>query len=177
MSTETLPPTLCPPDTASRPMTAAGPLRRDVESLRPATLLTKLIVYAPGRCRQTILSKSPGSWRSVRHQARDACQQRSQGELSEQRLAEIGGQAAHSPRPKRRWRRRRRRCPSYRHPGASDTRTMALRIFTGERAEFLDDQGAWSAAGELLARRSEDRSPGNGTIFVAPRFGRWRLQR
>jgi hypothetical protein len=46
--------------------------------------------------------------------------------------------------------------------GASDTRTMALRILTGERVAELDRAGAWSAAGELLSTQVGGALTGSG---------------
>ena len=130
-------------------------LRRDVESLLSGDAPPKLVVYAPG----TSLADDPLEEiraAGVRFTIKLATLVKNalKGELSEQRLAEIGGQA--------------RTLAEAEAAvggdaagdvrligilGASDARTMALRILTGERAESLDDHGAWSAAAELLVRQ------------------------
>ena len=155
-STETSPPSCARLMRASRPMTAAG--------TRCAATWS--------RCWLAIARQSSWSTHPERLPADDPLEEvraagvrfairlstlvrnALKGDLSEQRLAEIGGQA--------------RTLAEAEAAvggdaggdvrligilGASDTRTMALRILTGERAEVLDDQGAWPAAAELLARQ------------------------
>jgi hypothetical protein len=128
-------------------------LRRDVESLLGGDTPPKLVIYAPGPSPvDDPLEEIRAA--GVRFAMRLATLVKNalRGELSEQRLAEIGGQA--------------RTLAEAESAvsgdaggdvrligilGASDARTMALRILTGERAEILDDEGAWTAAAELLA--------------------------
>jgi hypothetical protein len=127
-------------------------LRRDVESLLGGDTPPKLVVYAPG----TVLVDDPLEEiraAGVRFTIRlgTLVKNALKGDLSEQRLAEIGGQA--------------RTLAEAEAAvggdaggdvrligilGASDTRTMSLRILTGERAEGIDDQEAWPAATKLL---------------------------
>jgi hypothetical protein len=147
---------LCPPEARFAAYDGSWyALRRDVESLLSGDAPPRLVVYAPG----TLLADDPLEEiraAGVRFTIKLATLVKNalKGELSEQRLAEIGGQA--------------RTLAEAEAAvggdaagdvrligilGASDTRTMALRILTGERAESLDDHGAWSAAAELLVRQ------------------------
>jgi hypothetical protein len=158
---------LCPPDARFAAYDGSWySLRRDVESMLAGDTPPKLIIYAPG----TLPADDPLEEiraAGVRFAIRlsTLVNNALKGELSEQRLAEIGGQA--------------RTLAEAESAvggdaggdvrligvlGASDSRTMALRILTGERAEVLDDQGAWTAAAELLARQigGSIRAPANG---------------
>jgi len=145
---------VCPPD--ARFVAYDGSwyaLRRDVESLLGGDSPPKLVVYAPGAPPvDDPLEEIRAS--SVRFAVRlgTLVKNALKDELSEQRLAEIGGQA--------------RTLAEAEAAvggdasgnvrligilGASDARMMALSILTGERAEVIDDQGAWPAAAEFLA--------------------------
>ena len=128
-------------------------LRRDVESLLGAESAPKLVVYAPGPPpAEDPLEEIRAA--GVRFALRLATlvKQALKGELSEQRLAEIAGQARTIAEAE---------AAVGGDPGgdvrligilgARDARTMALRILTGERGPVLDQEGAWPAAAELLA--------------------------
>jgi hypothetical protein len=145
---------LCPPDARFTAYDGSWyALRRDVESLLGGDTPPKLVVYAPGA---PLVDDPLEEIRAagVRFTIRlgTLVKNALKGDLSEQRLAEIGGQA---------------RTVAEAEAavggdaggdvrlvsilGASDTRTMSLRILTGERAEVLDDQETWPAATEFLA--------------------------
>jgi hypothetical protein len=148
--------TLCPPDARFAAYEGSWyALRRDVESLLGGDTPPRLVVYAPGPSPvDDPLEEVRAAGVRFAIRLETLVKNALKGELSEQRLAEIGGQA--------------RTLAEAESAvggdaggdvrligilGASDTRTMALRILTGERAEALDDQGAWPAAAELLARQ------------------------
>lgn len=157
---------LCPPDV--RFVAYQGSwyaLRREVEPLLGGDVPPKLIVYAPARPpREDPLEElraAGGSYvRRLSTLAKDALK----GQLSEQRLAEIGGQA--------------RTLPEAEAAvggdaggdvrligvlGASDARTMALCILTGERSTELDEAGAWPSAAGLLSAQLGGSLSGGGS--------------
>lgn len=148
--------TVCPPDARFAAYADSWyALRRDVESLLGGDTPPRLVVYAPGPSPvDDPLEEIRAAGVRFAIRLETLVKNALKGELSEQRLAEIGGQA--------------RTLAEAESAvggdaggdvrligilGASDTRTMALRILTGERAEALDDQGGWTAAAELLARQ------------------------
>jgi hypothetical protein len=128
-------------------------LRRDVEDLLGGDSPPKLVVYVP----EPPLADDPIEEiraGGVRFALRlnTLVKNALKGQLSEQRLSEIGSQA--------------RTLLEAEAAvggdtgadvrligvlGASDTRTMALRILTGDRAEAIDGAGAWGAAAEMLS--------------------------
>lgn len=157
--------TLCPPDARFAAYDGSWyALRRNVESLLASDTPPKLVVYASG----TSLVDDPLEEiraAGVRFAIRlnTLVKNALRGQLSDQRLVEIGGQA--------------RTLTEAEAAvggdaggdvrligilGASDARTMALRILTGERAEALDGQGAWPAAAELLAGQIGGSLAGGG---------------
>ena len=144
---------VCPPDT--RFVAFGGSwyaLRREVESLLAGEMPPKLLIYAPTRAPAEDpleeLRAAGGSYvRRLATLAKDALK----GQLSDQRVAEIGSQArtlleaeaalsADAGGDVR----------LIGILGASDARTMALRILTGERAADLEAASSWTAAAEFL---------------------------
>lgn len=145
---------VCPPD--ARFVAYGGSwyaLRRDVESLLGGDSPPKLVVYAPatpvgGDPLEEI--RAAGVRFAIR--LNTLVKNALKGQLSEQRLAEISSQA--------------RTLVEAEAAiagdggadvrligvlGASDARTMALRILTGERAEAIDQAGVWAPAAAMLA--------------------------
>jgi hypothetical protein len=145
---------LCPPD--ARFVAYEGSwyaLRREAEPLLGGEVPPKLVVYAPSHAPsedplQELRAVGGLYVRRLSTLVKDALS----GQLSDQRLAEIGKQA--------------RTLPDAEAAvggdaggdvrligllGASDVRTMALRILSGERSDELDAAAAWTAAAELLS--------------------------
>jgi hypothetical protein len=156
---------LCPPD--ARFVAYEGSwyaLRREVEPLLAGDTPPKLVIYAPARPPHDDpleeLRAAGGSYvRRLSTLAKDALK----GQLSEQRLAEIGNQA--------------RTLAEAEAAvagdaggdirliallGASDTRTMALRVLTGERDAEVDADAAWPAVAELIAAQIGATSNASG---------------
>lgn len=156
---------LCPP--GARFVAYEGSwyaLRREVEPLLAGDSPPKLVIYAPARAPEDDpleeLRAAGGSYvRRLSTLAKDALK----GQLSEQRLAEIGNQA--------------RTLAEAEAAvagdaggdirligllGASDTRTMALRVLTGEREAELDADAAWPAVAELIAAQIGATSNASG---------------
>ena len=148
--------TLCPHDARFAAYEGSWyALRRDVESLLSGDSPPRLVVYAPGPVPvDDPLEEIRAA--GVRFAVRlgTLVKNALKGELSEQRLTEIGAQA--------------RTLAEAESAvggdaggdvrligilGASDSRSMALRILTGESADVLDDQGAWTLAAALLSRQ------------------------
>ncbi len=143
-------------------------LRREVEPLLAGDNPPKLVIYAsaraPGEDPLEELRAAGGSYtRRLSTLARDALK----GQLSERRLSEIGNQA--------------RTLLEAEAAvagdaggdvrligvlGASDARTMALRVLTGERAAELDAGGAWPAAAELLGAQVGGVLVGSGDALL-----------
>jgi hypothetical protein len=145
--------TLCPPGAQFVAFESGWyALRREVEPLLGGEAPPKLVIYVPLRAPSEDpleeLRAAGGSYvRRLSTLARDALK----GQVSEQRLAEIGNQA--------------RTLLEAEAAlsgdaggdiqligvlGTSDVRTMALRILTGERSAELDESNTWPAAAELL---------------------------
>ena len=127
-------------------------LRREVEPLLGGDVPPKLVIYAsataPKEDPLEELRAAGGSYnRSLSTLVKDALK----GQLSEQRLTEIGGKARTLLEAEA-------AVASDAGGdvrligvlGASDARTMALVVLTGERSAELDEAGAWPAAAELL---------------------------
>ncbi len=156
---------LCPPD--ARFVAYEGSwyaLRREVEPFLAGDNPPKLVIYAPARAPQEDpleeLRAAGGTYvRRLATLAKDALK----GQLSEQRLVEIGNRA--------------RTLAEAEAAvagdaggdirligllGASDTRTMALRVLTSERDDELDADGAWPAAAALLTAEIGGTSDGSG---------------
>jgi hypothetical protein len=128
-------------------------LRRDVETLLGGDRPPKLVVYLP----EPPIADDPveeirASGVRFAMRLNTLVKNALKGQLSEQRLVEIGSQA--------------RTLPEAEAAiggdtgadvrligilGASDTRTMALRILTGDRAEAIDDARAWEHAASMLS--------------------------
>jgi hypothetical protein len=139
-------------------------LRREVEPLVAGDVPPKLLIYAPFRPPaedplEELRAAGASYVRRLSTLAKDALK----GQLSELRLAEIGSQA--------------RTLVEAEAAvagdasgdvrligvlGASDARTMALRVLTGERSVALDTAGAWPAAAELLSARVGGKLTGSG---------------
>ena len=128
-------------------------LRRAVEPLLAGDAPPKMVIYVPARAPEEDPleeMRAAGSTytRRLSKLAKDALT----GQLSEQRLAEIGSKARNLLQAE---------AAIAGDPGgdvrligllgASDARTMALRILTGERSTELDRGDAWPAAAELLS--------------------------
>jgi hypothetical protein len=156
---------LCPPD--ARFIAYKGSwyaLRREVERFLAGEVPPKLVIYAPARAPEEDpleeLRSAGGSYvRRLSTLAKEALK----GQLSEQRLAEIGRQARTLLEAEA--------AISGDAGGdvrligildASDTRTMALRVLTGERSEELTAAGAWPAAAELLDAQIGGMLAGSG---------------
>lgn len=156
---------LCPPD--ARFVSYEGSwyaLRRQVEPLLAGDAPPKLVIYAPvrppGEDPLEELRAASGSYtRRLSTLAKEALK----GQLSEQRLADIGSQARILLEAE---------AAVGGDPGgdvrligvlgASDTRTMALRVLTGERSADLEADGGWSAAAELLSAQLGGTLTGSG---------------
>jgi hypothetical protein len=156
---------LCPPDAHFVAYEGSWyALRREVEPLLAGEVPPKLVIYAPARAPEEDpleeLRAAGGSYvRRLSTLAKDALK----GQLSEQRLAKIGshartlleaeaaisGDAGGDVR-------------LIGVLGASDARTMALRILTGERSDELKAAAAWPAAAELLAAQVGGTLAGSG---------------
>ncbi|MFN0154671.1 MAG: PglZ domain-containing protein [Gaiella sp.] len=128
-------------------------LRREVEPLLAGDGPPKILIYAPARAPaedplEELRAAGSSYTRRLSTLAKDALK----GQLSDQRLTEIGNQA--------------RTLLEAEAAltgdaggdvrligvlGASDARTMALRILTGERAAEIDAADAWVAAAEFLS--------------------------
>lgn len=139
-------------------------LRQKVEPLLAGEVPPKPVIYAPARAPKEDpleeLRAAGGSYvRRLSTLAKDALK----GQLSEQRLAEIGSQARTLVEAEA-------AISSDAGGdvrligilGASDTRTMALRVLTGERFEELTAADAWPAAAELLAAQIGGTLAGSG---------------
>ncbi len=160
---------LCPPD--ARFVAYRGSwyaLRREVEPLLAGDNPPKLVIYAsapaPGEDPLEELRAAGGSYiRRLATLTKDALK----GQLSEQRLSEIGNQA--------------RTLLEAEAAvagdaggdvrligvlGASDARTMALRVLTGERSAELDAGAAWPAAAELLGAQVGGVLAGSGDALL-----------
>jgi len=156
---------LCPPDAHFVAYEGSWyALRREVEPLLASDVPPRLVIYAPARPPEEDpleeLRAAGGSYsRRLSTLAKDALK----GELSEQRLAEIGSQAntlleaeaaigGDAGGDVR----------LIGVLGASDARTMALRILTGDRSVELDAAGAWPAAADLLSAQLGGTLAGSG---------------
>lgn len=139
-------------------------LRRAVEPLLAGDAPPKMLIYAPARAPEEDpleeLRAAGGVYtRRLSTLAKDALT----GQLSDQRLAEIGSKArtlleaeaaiAGDPGGDVRL---------ISLLGASDARTMALRILTGERSAELDQADAWPAAAGLLRTQVGGALTGSG---------------
>lgn len=145
---------LCPPDAQFVAYQGSWyALRREVEPLLAGDAPPKLLIYAPARAPgedplEELRAAGCAYVRRLSTLAKDALK----GQLSEQRLAEIGSQA--------------RTLLEAEAAvsgdaggdvrligvlGASDARTMTLRVLTGERSAEVEATNAWSAASELLS--------------------------
>lgn len=156
---------LCPPD--ARFVAYEGSwyaLRREVEPLLAGDVPPKMVIYAsarpPGEDPLEEVRAVGGSYtRRLSTLAKDALK----GQLSEQRLTEIGSQA--------------RTLLEAEAAvggdaggnirligvlGASDARTMALRVLTGERSADLEAADVWPAAAELLSAQVGGTLSGQG---------------
>ena len=156
---------LCPPE--ARFVAYEGSwyaLRRAVEPFLAADVPPKMVIYASARAPQEDpleeLRAAGGAYtRRLSTLAKDALA----GQLSEQRVAEIGSKArtlleaeaaiAGDPGGDVRL---------IGLLGASDARTMALRILTGQRSAELDSAAAWPAAAELLSNQLGGKLTGSG---------------
>ena len=156
---------LCPPE--ARFVAYEGSwyaLRRVVEPFLAADVPPKMVIYASARAPEEDpleeLRAAGGAYtRRLSTLAKDALA----GQLSEQRVAEIGSKArtlleaeaaiAGDPGGDVRL---------IGLLGASDARTMALRILTGERSAELDSAAAWPAAAELLSNQLGGKLAGSG---------------
>jgi hypothetical protein len=156
---------LCPPNARFAAYDGSWyALRRDVESLLAADSPPKLVVYAPtASLADDPLEEVRAAGVRFALRLSTLVKNALRGQLSEQRLAEIGHQA--------------RTLAEAEAAvggdaggdvrlisilGASDARTMALRILTGERSKSLDGEGAWPAAAELLGGQVGGSLPGAG---------------
>jgi hypothetical protein len=139
-------------------------LRRAVEPFLAGDAPPKMVIYASARAPEEDpleeLRAGGGVYtRRLSTLARDALA----GQLSEQRVAEIGSKArtlleaeaavAGDPGGDVRL---------IGLLGASDARTMALRILTGQRSAELDSAAAWPAAAELLTNQLGGKLTGSG---------------
>jgi hypothetical protein len=156
---------LCPPE--ARFVAYEGSwyaLRRMVEPSLAADVPPKMVIYASARAPEEDpleeLRAAGGAYtRRLSTLAKDALA----GQLSEQRVAEIGSKArtlleaeaaiAGDPGGDVRL---------IGLLGASDARTMALRILTGERSAELDSAAAWPVAAELLSNQLGGKLTGSG---------------
>lgn len=156
---------ICPPDT--RFVAYEGSwyaLRRAVEPFIDGDAPPRLVIYTSGRAPEEDpleeLRAVGGAYtRRLSTLAKDALA----GELSEQRIAEIGRNASTLLEAE---------AAVVGDPGgdvrligvlsASDARTMALRILTGERSAELDSANAWSRASELLSAQIGGNLIGSG---------------
>jgi hypothetical protein len=147
--------TACPPETRFVAFEGSWyALRRGVESLLAGDTPPRLLVYAPcASPEDDPLEEIRAAGMRFTIRLNTLVKTALRGELSDQRLAEIGDQA--------------RKLTEAEAAidgdtgadirlisilGASDARTMTLRILTGERDEALDEQEAWPAAAEFLSR-------------------------
>ena len=143
---------LCPPDARFAAYDGSWyALRRDVESLLAADSPPKLVVYAPGA------PPSDDPLEEVRAagvkyvvRLNTLVRNALKGQVSEQRLGEIGEQARTLVEAEAAIAGEAGDVRLISILGASDARTMVLRILTGERTETLDAEDAWPAAAELL---------------------------
>ncbi|MDQ6877192.1 MAG: PglZ domain-containing protein [Candidatus Dormibacteraeota bacterium] len=156
---------LCPPD--SRFVAYKGSwyaLRREVEPLLSGDAPPKLVVYAPARApSEDPLEELRAAGCTYTLRLSTLAKNALKGQLSEQRLAEIGskartlleaetaagGDAGGDVR-------------LISVLGASDGRTMALHVLTGERAAELEGGAAWAAAAELLSAQVGGTLTGSG---------------
>jgi PglZ domain len=156
---------LCPPD--ARFVAYNGSwyaLRRAVEPFLAGDIPPKMVIYAPVRAPVDDpieeLRAAGGTYtRRLSTLVKDALA----GQLSDLRLAEIGGKARTLLEAE---------AAVVGDPGgdvrligvlgASDARTMALRILTGERSAQLDEADAWPAAAELLSTQVGGKLRGSG---------------
>ena len=156
---------LCPPDARFAEYVGSWyALRRQVEPLLAGDNPPKLVIYAPARApHDDPLEELRAAGSSYVRRLPTLVKDSLKGQLSEQRLVEIGYQA--------------RTLVEAESAlagdaggdirlisvlGASDARTMALRILIGDRDAELDTDGAWPAAGELLAAQIGGTSDGSG---------------
>lgn len=156
---------LCPPD--ARFVAYAGSwyaLRREVEPVLASDVPPRLVIYAPARPpREDPIEELRAAGSSYTRRLSTLAKDALKGQLSEQRLVEIGSQA--------------RTLLEAEAAvsgdaggdirligvlGASDARTMALRVLTGERSAELDTADAWPAAAELLGAQLGGTLAGSG---------------
>ena len=156
---------LCPPD--ARFVAYKGSwyaLRREVEPLLSGDAPPNLVIYAPARApSEDPLEELRAAGCTYTLRLSTLAKNALKGQLSEQRLAEIGnkartlleaetavgGDASGDVR-------------LISVLGASDARTMALRILTGERATELEGGASWAAAAELLSAQLGGTLTGSG---------------
>ena len=146
--------TVCPPDTRFAAYDGSWyALRRDVESLLAGETPPKLLIYAPGTSGvDDPLEEIRAAGVRFALRLNTLVKNALRGQLSDQRLAEIGGQArtlAEAEAAMANGAGGDVRLISI--LGANDARTMVLRILTGERADALAAGRAWPAAADLLA--------------------------
>jgi hypothetical protein len=145
---------VCPPDAHFAAYDGSWyALRRDVESLLAGETPPKLLIYAPGTSGvDDPLEEIRAAGVRFALRLNTLVKNALRGQLSDQRLAEIGGQArtlAEAEAAMANGAGGDVRLISI--LGANDARTMVLRILTGERADALDAGRAWPAAADLLA--------------------------
>src|ERR1017187_10086160 len=139
-------------------------LRRGGRPVLAADVPPKRVIYVSARApeedpREELRAAGGAYTRRLSTLAKDALA----GQLSEQRVAEIGSKARTLLEAE---------AALVGDPGgdvrligllgASDARTMALRILTGERSAELDSAGAWPAAAELLSNQLGGKLTGIG---------------
>jgi PglZ domain len=158
----------CPPD--ARFVAYQGSwyaLRREVEPLLSGDLPPRLLIYAPTTPpHDDPLEELRAAGGSFTLRLATLAKQALKGQLSDQRLDEIGGQA--------------RTLLEAEAAvggdaggdvrlisvlGASDARTMALRILTGEKSDELETGNSWSAAAELLSSQVGGELTGTGDFL------------
>lgn len=161
-------PSLCPPD--ARFVAYQGSwyaLRREVEPLLSGDLPPRLLIYAPATPpREDPLEELRAAGSSYTLRLATLAKQALKGQLSDQRLDEIGAQA--------------RTLLEAEAAvggdaggdvrligvlGASDARAMALGILTGEKSDELEASKAWSAAAELLNSQFGGKLTGSGDFL------------
>jgi hypothetical protein len=139
-------------------------LRQQVEPLLGGDVPPKLVVYASARApSEDPIEELRAAGGSYVRRLPTLVKEALKGQLSEQRLADIGsrartlleaeaavgGDAGGDIR-------------LIGILGASDTRTMAVRVLTGERSAELEAAGAWPAAIDLLASQIGGTFSGSG---------------
>lgn len=127
-------------------------LRHDVESLLAADSPPKLVVYASGAPpSDDPLEEIRAAGVRFALRLNTLVRNALKGQVSEQRLAEIGQQARTLVEAEAAIAGEAGDVRLISILGASDARTMVLRILTGERTEALGAEDAWPAAAELLS--------------------------